>query len=247
MDKTPAAVPAQFGGENAGSAQPGLTHMGVYRRPRTWGLCQNGVHYAGGAGDIAERMGKLPIVPGRGRVGVAHGRRPTCGTAVNIVAIAQLRPLVRPGTRLLGLDVGGRRIGLALSDVTWSVATPVRTVQRGRLARDLQVLRAMICELEVGGLVIGLPVEMDGREGPRCQSVRQFARDLEPVLRLPIVFWDERLSTAAVERFLIGEADMSRRRRRRVVDRAAAAWILQGALDALRHSVGAAGPAEGAP
>ena len=166
---------------------------------------------------------------------------------MDIVAIAQLRPLIRPGSRLLGLDVGDRTIGLALSDVTWSVATPVRTVQRGRLARDAQILRGVIGELEVGGLVIGLPVEMGGREGPRCQSVRQFARDLEPVLRLPTVFWDERLSTAAVERFLIGEADMSRRRRSRVVDRAAAAWILQGALDALRHSGGAVGPAEGAP
>jgi putative Holliday junction resolvase len=88
---------------------------------------------------------------------------------------------------------------------------------------------------------------MDGREGRRCQSVRQFARNLEPLLRLPTAFWDERLSTAAVERFLIGEADMSRQRRRGVVDRAAAAWILQGALDALRHSGGAAGRAEGAP
>jgi putative Holliday junction resolvase len=86
---------------------------------------------------------------------------------------------------------------------------------------------------------------MDGREGPRCQSVRQFARDLEQVLSLPTAFWDERLSTAAVERFLIGEADLSRRRRRGVVDRAAAAWVLQGALDALRHCAGAAGTAEG--
>ena len=158
---------------------------------------------------------------------------------MNIVAITQLRPLIRPGSRLLGLDVGGRTIGIALSDVTWSVATPVRTLRRGRLARDLEVLRAMICELEVGGLVIGLPVEMDGREGRRCQSVRQFARDLGAVLRLPTAFWDERLSTAAVERFLVGEADLSRRRRRRVVDRAAAAWILQGALDAMRHAGGA--------
>jgi putative Holliday junction resolvase len=166
---------------------------------------------------------------------------------VNIVAVTQLRPLVRPGSRLLGLDVGGRTIGLALSDVTWSVATPVRTLQRGRLTRDVEVLRALIRELEVGGLVIGLPVEMDGREGRRCQSVRQFARDLGPVLSLPIAFWDERLSTAAVERFLIGEADLSRRRRRGVVDRAAAAWILQGALDALRHCRGALDRGEDSP
>ena len=201
----------------------------------------------GAAGDIAERVGKLPVAPGQGRIPAAHGSRPSCGTAVNIVAITQLRPLIRPGSRLLGLDVGGRTIGLALSDVTWSVATPVRTLQRGRLAGDLEVLRAMICELEVGGLVIGLPVEMDGREGRRCQSVRQFARDLGPVLCLPTAFWDERLSTAAVERFLIGEADMSRRRRRRVVDRAAAGWILQGALDAVRYSGGDVDEAEYSP
>ena len=166
---------------------------------------------------------------------------------MSVVALGELRSLVRHGARLLGLDVGARTIGLALSDVTWSVATPLRTVQRSRLARDVESLRALIGGLEVGGLVIGLPIEMDGREGRRCQSVRQFARDLEPVLRLPTAFWDERLSTAAVERFLIGEADMSRHRRRRVMDRAAAAWILQGALDALRHSRDAADPAEGAP
>jgi putative Holliday junction resolvase len=170
-----------------------------------------------------------------------------CEPDVSVVAVAQLRPMVRRGTRLLGLDVGSRTIGLAVSDVTWSVATPVRTLQRGRLARDLEAIRALAADLEVGGLVVGLPIEMDGREGPRCQSVRQFARDLGAVLRLPTAFWDERLSTAAVERILIGEADLSRRRRRRVVDRAAAAWILQGALDALRHSGGAAGRAEGAP
>jgi putative pre-16S rRNA nuclease len=184
------------------------------------------------------------MVPGGG--GMYQRLPQTHGRVVSIVAIGELRSAVRGGTRLLGLDVGARTIGLALSDVSWSVATPVRTVQRSRLARDVESLRALVDELEVGGLVIGLPIEMDGREGPRCQSVRQFARDLEPVLRLPTAFWDERLSTAAVERFLVGEADMSRHRRRRVVDRAAAAWILQGALDALRHSRDAADAAEGA-
>jgi len=204
------------------------------------------MHHADEMGGSAAKAGRPRTLLGGG-IAVGHGCRRTRGTAVSVVAIAQLRPLVRPGARLLGLDVGSRTIGLALSDVGWSVATPVRTLQRGRLARDVEILSALVGELEVGGLVIGLPVEMDGREGPRCQSVRQFARDLEPVLRLPTAFWDERLSTAAVERFLIGEADMSRRRRRRVVDRAAAAWILQGALDALQHSGGAAGRAEGAP
>jgi putative holliday junction resolvase len=197
-------------------------------------------------GGSAAKVGRPGTLLGGG-IAVGYGCRRTRGMAVSVVAIAQLRSLVRPGARLLGLDIGSRTIGLALSDVAWSVATPVRTLQRGRLARDEEILHALVGELEVGGLVIGLPVEMDGREGPRCQSVRQFARDLEPVLRLPTAFWDERLSTAAVERFLIGEAGLSRRRRRQVVDRAAAAWILQGALDALRHSGGAAGRAEGAP
>jgi putative Holliday junction resolvase len=155
---------------------------------------------------------------------------------MSVVEAVHLRSLVSPGRRLLGLDVGAKTIGLALSDVTWSVASPVRTLPRSRFTKDVEALRALVHELEVGGLVIGLPVEMNGREGPRCQSVRQFARDLESALRLPTALWDERLSTAAVERFLIDEADLSRGRRRAVIDRAAAAWILQGALDAIRHS-----------
>ena len=159
------------------------------------------------------------------------------------VSLGQLRELVPQGARLLGLDVGTRTIGLALSDATWLVATPVRTIRRTRLAADAEALRSAALELEARGLVVGLPVEMDGRQGPRCQSVRQFVRNVEPVLALPVAFWDERLSTAAVERMLIGEADLSRRRRRDVVDRAAAAWILQGALDALRHQAAADPPA----
>jgi putative Holliday junction resolvase len=186
----------------------------------------------GGSADKAGRPQTLLSVG----ITVGHGCRRMCEPAVSFVAVAQLRPMVRRGTRLLGLDIGTKRIGLAVSDVTWSVATPVRTLQRTRLARDLEAIRALAAELEVGG-----------RVGPRCQSVRQFARDLGAVLRLPTAFWDERLSTAAVDRFLIGEADLSRRRRRRVVDRAAAAWILQGALDALRHSGSVGGQAEGAP
>ena len=163
-------------------------------------------------------------------------RKDESTTPMNEVGLARLRSLVPPGRRLLGLDVGAKTIGLALSDVSWSVASPVRTLSRTRLVSDREALRALASELEVGGLVIGLPVEMNGREGPRCQSVRQFARNLAPALPLPTAFWDERLSTAAVERLLIGEADLSRARRREVVDRAAAAWILQGALDAMKHT-----------
>jgi putative holliday junction resolvase len=155
---------------------------------------------------------------------------------MSVVGLTDLRALVPIGRRLLGLDVGRRTIGLALSDVTWSIASPAQTITRSRLARDLAALAAAAAELEAGGLVVGLPVEMDGREGPRCQSVRQFARDVVRALQLPLAFWDERLSTAAIERILIGEADLSRARRRTVVDRAAAAWILQGALDAIRNA-----------
>ena len=133
----------------------------------------------------------------------------------------------------MGLDVGTRTIGVALSDFRLTVATPLETVRRGGLAADAGRLAALAREHGVGGLVIGLPLSMDGREGRRCQSVRSFAASLRPHLDLPAAFWDERLSTAAVERMLIDEADMSRRRRRQVVDRLAAAYILQGALDAL--------------
>lgn len=151
------------------------------------------------------------------------------------ISLAELSRQGAPGKRLFGFDVGSRTIGVAISDATWTVATPLVTVKRTRMASDAERLRALAMERQVGGLVVGLPVQMDGREGPRCQSVRQFVRNLQPALPLPVIFWDERLSTAAVERVLIGEADLGRQRRGQVVDRAAAAWILQGALDALAH------------
>lgn len=153
-----------------------------------------------------------------------------------VVALRDLPKLFVGGRRLLGLDVGARTLGLAVSDASWTVATPVRTVNRRRLAADLRVLADVVSELEVGAFVVGLPIQMDGREGPRCQSVRQFVRDLTRSIDRPAAFWDERLSTAAVERTLIGEADLGRKRRSEVVDRAAAAWILQGALDFMKYS-----------
>lgn len=152
-----------------------------------------------------------------------------------ITTLDDLVPLLRRGQRLLGVDVGTRTLGLALSDVTLTVATPLRTISRTRLQADLGHLDSLAGEHDVGGFVLGLPVGMDGREGPRAQAVRQFARDLDKTLHRPIAFWDERFSTAAVERTLIEEADMTRRRRRQVIDRAAAAYILQGALDRLHH------------
>ncbi len=148
--------------------------------------------------------------------------------------IAALANRLAGGERLLGLDVGAKTVGLALSDRGLTVASPLETLRRGKLADDVAAL-SNLCEARaVGGLVVGLPVNMDGSEGPRCQSVRQFVANLaERGLDLPAAFWDERLSTAAVERLLIAEADMSRKRRAQVVDKMAAAYILQGALDAL--------------
>lgn len=138
------------------------------------------------------------------------------------------------GERLLGLDVGAKTIGLAISDRGLSVASPLETLRRGKLADDIAALQKVCAARAVGGLVVGLPVNMNGSEGSRCQSVRQFLANLaERGLDLPAAFWDERLSTAAVERLLVAEADMTRKRRRRVVDKMAAAYILQGALDAL--------------
>lgn len=143
---------------------------------------------------------------------------------------------VAHGTPLLGLDLGEKTIGLAVSDPRWSVASPLETIRRAKFTKDAERLEAIIAERKVGGLVMGLPVNMDGTEGPRCQSTRAFARNLQNQrgLTLPIAFWDERLSTSAVERFLVAEADMTRKRRAQVVDKMAAAYILQGALDALR-------------
>ena len=123
-----------------------------------------------------------------------------------------------------------------MADPGLAVASPLETIRRSkRFADDAKALLALIDSRGVGGLVLGLPVNMDGSEGPRAQSTRAFAENLLKLRDLPLAFWDERLSTAAVNRFLIDEADMTRRRRAEVVDKLAAAYILQGALDALRH------------
>ena len=155
-------------------------------------------------------------------------------THASITAIEDLPPLLAREARLLGLDVGTKTIGLALSDVTRSVATPYDTIRRGKFTADAKTIREVVEKNQVGALVIGLPLNLDGSEGPRAQSTRAFARNLAPHVEVPMVFWDERLSTAAVERHLI-EADASRKRRAEVVDRMAAAYILQGALERLRR------------
>jgi putative Holliday junction resolvase len=138
---------------------------------------------------------------------------------------------------LLGLDVGTKTIGIAISDPGRRVASPVETIRRTKFSEDALRLEALIDERRVVGFVIGLPVALDGSEGPRCQSVRQFAANLMARRDLPTLLWDERFSTAAVERFLVDEADMSRKRRAEVVDKMAAAYILQGALDALNRAI----------
>ena len=145
-----------------------------------------------------------------------------------------LKPLLGKGARLLGLDVGTKTIGMALSDTTLAIATPLDTIRRTRFRDDVQRLLAAITQHGVGGIVLGLPLALDGTDSPRTQGVRQFARNLAAQTELPIVFWDERLSTAAVERGMI-EADLSRRRRAQLIDKAAAAYILQGLLDRLAH------------
>ncbi len=131
---------------------------------------------------------------------------------------------------LMGLDLGTVTIGLAISDVRRQIATPLRTIQRTRFTADARDLIAETTSQRVAGLVLGLPLNMDGSEGPRVQATRAFARNLAGLTELPLLFWDERLSTAAVTRTLI-EADTSRKRRDEVVDKMAAAYILQGALD----------------
>ena len=157
-----------------------------------------------------------------------------------IVPVVELEACVSARRRLLGLDVGTKTVGLALSDSLGMVATPLDTIRRTKFTRDAQALAALIVAREVGGLVIGLPIALDGSEGPRCQSVRQFAANLLAVIDRPAAFWDERLSTAAVTRLMI-DADLSRQRRSQLVDKMAAAYILQGALDHLRERRGPVG------
>jgi putative holliday junction resolvase len=140
---------------------------------------------------------------------------------------------VPPDKRLMGLDLGTKTIGVATSDRTRVIATPVEVIQRKKFTPDAERILALAERENIGLIILGLPVNMDGTEGPRCQATRAFARNFARLSPIPIVFWDERLSTAAVERMLI-EADASRARRGQVIDKLAAAWILQAALDSLR-------------
>ncbi|SFZ81972.1 putative holliday junction resolvase [Devosia enhydra] len=136
--------------------------------------------------------------------------------------------------RLMGLDLGTKTIGVAISDGMRYSATPLETIKRLKFTQDAERIVALVGENAIGGIVLGLPLNMDGSEGPRAQSTRAFARNLARVLPLPLVFWDERLSTSAVTRMMI-EADLRRDRRAEIVDKLAASYILQGALDRLRR------------
>jgi putative holliday junction resolvase len=153
------------------------------------------------------------------------------------MAVVDLLELPRATTPIFGLDLGEKTIGVAVSDVLRSVATPLELIRRRKFTEEAETLFARMRERGADTLVVGLPLNMDGTEGPRCQSVRAFARNLLRLdASLSIAFWDERLSTMAVNRMLVDELDMTRARRADVVDRAAAAYILQGALDRLRSA-----------
>lgn len=145
---------------------------------------------------------------------------------------ADLASQLTPFRRLLGLDVGEKTIGLAVSDLTRTIATPLHTIRRTKFTTDVAELLDLVRKEDIAALVIGYPVNMDGSEGPRCQSIRAFCANLEKHFTLPILLWDERMSTQAVTRAML-EADLSRARRADMVDKAAAAYILQGVLDSL--------------
>ena len=153
---------------------------------------------------------------------------------MSVVDLVDLKAQLKPGARLLGLDLGEKTIGLALSDTSISIATPMETLPRGKFSIDAAKIDVIVQAQGVGALVIGLPLNMNGTEGPSAQSARAFARNYGTRSQIPIAFWDERLSTAAVTRTLI-DADASRKRRAQLVDKMAAAFILQGAIDRLRN------------
>jgi len=148
------------------------------------------------------------------------------------MAIVDLNELPR-GAALIGLDLGTKTIGVAVCDALWMIASPLTTLAKGKFTDDANTLFRLMEERAVGGMVIGLPVNMDGTEGPRAQSARAFGRNLLRLKDFPIAFWDERLSSAAVNRMMVDEMDLTRQRRAELVDKLAAAYILQGALDRL--------------
>ncbi len=152
-----------------------------------------------------------------------------------ICKVPELKAKLARNQVILGLDLGEKTIGLALSDASYMIASPLSTITRRKFSQDAAELLALIDKHNVGALVLGMPMQMDGTEGVRAQSTRSFVSEFLKRRDLPVAFWDERLSTAAVQRMLTDEADLSRKRRGEIVDKAAAAYILQGALDSLRN------------
>jgi len=153
-----------------------------------------------------------------------------------VLDLTDLPAATAPMTPLVGLDLGEKTIGVAVSDGTRTVASPLQLIRKTKFTDDAGALFKLMESRGASGIVIGLPVNMDGTEGPRCQSSRAFARNLLRLRDLPIAFWDERLSSAAVNRMLIDEHDVNRKQRGEVVDKLAATYILQGALERLRNT-----------
>ena len=165
-----------------------------------------------------------------------HKPSPNKGRSFQEVDLAGMREAIGTGDRLLGIDFGDKKIGIAVSDGLQSVASPVETLVRGKkFSADAERLREIIAQRDIRGIVLGWPLQMDGSQGPRCQATIAFARNLRTLagIDLPILLWDERLTSAMVEKFLINYMDMTRNKRRKVVDQMAAVIILQSALDAL--------------
>ena len=155
-------------------------------------------------------------------------------TIEKLITLAKKKP---KNGRWLGVDLGSKTLGLAVTDPNLIIATPLKTLPRIKFSKDLPNLQRVIVEHNVSSFVFGLPTNMNGEEGRRAQATRDFVSNLSTHINLPVVFWDERLSTAAVQRLMIDEANLSRQKRARSVDKMAAAFILQGALDALKNRI----------
>lgn len=142
---------------------------------------------------------------------------------------------LKPYRAILGFDYGSKRLGVAVSDLLWTIATPQKTIFRSTIEEDLKRIKQLIEEKEVGGIIYGLPLQMNGEEGEIAEEVRKFANIVFENTNLPFAFWDERLSSKAMENFLIKEVDMSRKKRKNILDSSSAGYILQGVLNALRY------------
>lgn len=192
-----------------------------------------GEYKAGDDHDNRERTGRMPGDEPQEQAAASHAEAKDGGSLTGILDMQSFRRALKPGRRLFGLDVGTKTIGIALSDVTHMIASGFETLMRVKFKADAEQLMARAEAQGVGGFVIGLPINLDGSQGPRAQATRAFARNFARMTPLPILLWDERYSTQEAERMLIS-ADASRRRRAEVIDKVAATLILQGALDRMQ-------------